>query len=182
VLEFAQALSTSPGVWIIVAVLLICCWSVPVDQKWPVRLGLTVGHAVLQSAAYFAVQGVFQWIAGMVAPHAAGWLFVSSYLLWVTVAGFVAGLACCAIYLLSATWVGANYNELFCAMRMPTYKNFLRLRIADDGVLTIFPVRIDKPPSFRLLPGGRLADSSFADYSVDTCLIEDPYDIQPNRG
>jgi hypothetical protein len=182
VLEFAEALATSPGVWIIVVILLVCCFSVPADTRMPVRLGLTIGHAVLQSAAFFAVQGVFLWLAGMVAPHAAGGAFVALYLIWVTVAGYVAGLGCCAIYLLTATGAGANYNELFCAMRLPTYKNFLRLRIDADGVLTVFPVRIDKPASFRLLPGGRLPDNAFDNYSVETGLIEEPYQVLPNRG
>ncbi len=178
-LEFAAALSTSPGVWIIVAILLIACYSVPTHQRLTIRLVLTIGHAIVQAAAFFAVQGLYQWFVNLVAPHSSGPLFVTGYLAWMVIAGYLAGLAVCAVYLLTATAFGANHNELFCAMRLPTYKNFLRLRIKPDGTLTVFPVRIDKPHAFRLL-AGRLPKNAFDNYSVDTQLIEEPYEVLPN--
>ena len=37
-------------------------------------------------------------------------------------------------------------NEAFSSLRIEDYKNFLRLHIAKDGSLTIFPIGIERVP------------------------------------
>lgn len=48
-----------------------------------------------------------------------------------------------ALYLLVASRFGVNLNELFAGQGIEGYKNFLRLHIAHDGTLTIYPVGVD---------------------------------------
>ncbi len=46
---------------------------------------------------------------------------------------------------------GFHENEMFSSMRIPHYKNFLRMHIGDDGTLTVYPIGIRKVCSgFRL--------------------------------
>jgi hypothetical protein len=48
-----------------------------------------------------------------------------------------------ALYLLIASRFGVNLNELFAGQGIQGYKGFLRLHIAKDGALTIYPIGID---------------------------------------
>lgn len=41
---------------------------------------------------------------------------------------------------------GRHSNEAFSALRIEDYKNFLRLHIAKDGSLTVFPIGIERVP------------------------------------
>ena len=51
------------------------------------------------------------------------------------------------VYLLiSLNVFGRHSNEAFSALRIEDYKNFLRLHIAKDGSLTIFPIGIERVP------------------------------------
>ncbi|WP_250002498.1 metallophosphoesterase [Actinoplanes sp. M2I2] len=49
-----------------------------------------------------------------------------------------------ALYLLIASTVGVNINELYAGQGIEDAKSFLRLHIAADGSLTIHPIGIDK--------------------------------------
>jgi hypothetical protein len=48
-----------------------------------------------------------------------------------------------ALYLLVAGRLGVNLNELFAGQGIQGYKGFLRMHIAADGVLTVYPIGID---------------------------------------
>ncbi len=75
------------------------------------------------------------------------------------VAGAVARLLVLAAHLLVADRVGVNTNELFAAQAIPDHKCFVRLRIASDGELTIYPVRIDRTVRWEFaLDGGTAGD------------------------
>jgi hypothetical protein len=60
-----------------------------------------------------------------------------------TVTGFVAS-ELVAAYLLLASLVDLNVNELFSAQRLKDDKGFLRLHIGTDGVLTVHPVGVNR--------------------------------------
>jgi hypothetical protein len=49
-----------------------------------------------------------------------------------------------ALYLLIASRFGINLNELMAAQSIEDHKGFLRLHIARDGMLTIYPVKVDR--------------------------------------
>ncbi|MDC0709963.1 hypothetical protein POL68_15925 [Stigmatella sp. ncwal1] len=61
--------------------------------------------------------------------------------------GFLAGPSIMGLYLLlSLNVFGAHANEAFSSLAIPDWKNFLRLRIAPDGRLWIYPVGIRRVP------------------------------------
>jgi hypothetical protein len=48
-----------------------------------------------------------------------------------------------ALYLLIVSRFGVNLNELFASQGIQRFKGFLRLHIASDGTLTIYPIGLD---------------------------------------
>jgi Calcineurin-like phosphoesterase len=77
----------------------------------------------------------------------AGWAWplplLAAVLLYLPVAGLV-GSQLVAVYLLVASVFGINVNELFAGQGIEDYKSFLRLHIARDGSLTIYPIGVDR--------------------------------------
>jgi uncharacterized membrane protein len=68
--------------------------------------------------------------------------------------GFVAAQVV-ALYLLVAGWYSVNVNELFAGQGIEDVKSFLRLHVAADGSLTVYPVAIDRiSRSWRPDPDG----------------------------
>ena len=64
----------------------------------------------------------------------------------IVVGGFLGGVIW-GIYLVIASYRrGRHYNDAFSALRLDTYKNFLRMRIKGD-TLTIYPIGLKKVPS-----------------------------------
>ncbi len=49
-----------------------------------------------------------------------------------------------ALYLLIAGRFGVNINELYAGQGIDDVKSFLRLHIAADGALTVYPVAVDR--------------------------------------
>jgi hypothetical protein len=92
------------------------------------------------------------------------------------IAGYLAAEVL-ALWLLVAGRYGVNVNELFAAQSIEDYKGFLRLRIGDDGSLTVFPVAVDRVcRRWRLRTGGGQGDPWFEPSSGDipVRLIEPP--------
>ena len=156
-----------------------------VVTPWPAMFAL----AVLVGCVYFAdfvpvwkrcLAGFVHWFAqislAVLIPLAlAGWgpIQQSSVLLVVCI-GVLGGLAAptvMGIYLLGCVNIfGRHWNEAFSALRIADYKNFLRLRIASDGTLTVFPVALERVP--------RNGRRDVQDASMHPHLIEAPIEIQ----
>ena len=69
-----------------------------------------------------------------------------------------------SLYLLVAALFGVNVNELFAGQGIEDSKSFLRMRIAPDGTLTIYPIGVDRisrevagPADGLLVPAGHPA-------------------------
>src|SRR5262249_5637867 len=63
--------------------------------------------------------------------------------------GGLTGGALFGLYLYaSSRWWNQNHNDAYSAMRLDSYRNFLRMRIRDDEV-TIYPVGLDRVPRRR---------------------------------
>lgn len=61
--------------------------------------------------------------------------------------GALVGSFLLGVYLLiSLNVFGRHSNEAFSSLRIEDFKNFLRLHIAKDGTLTIFPIGIERVP------------------------------------
>nr|CCA25522.1 conserved hypothetical protein [Albugo laibachii Nc14] len=69
-------------------------------------------------------------------------VFPYFFVLAAPVVGFVFGLY---LYLSLNLW-GVHYNEAFSALRISSYKNFLRLHIQPNGDLIVHAIGIDKMP------------------------------------
>ena len=71
------------------------------------------------------------------------WPIALAALLYAPVAALVASQLLAA-YLLVASRFTLNVNELFAAQGIEDYKSFLRLHVAADGALTIYPIAVDR--------------------------------------
>ena len=59
--------------------------------------------------------------------------------------GWLAGGGLMGTYLYTShKWLGMHANELFSARVIEDYKNFLRMHIAPDGALTIYPIGVER--------------------------------------
>ncbi|MEO6694652.1 MAG: metallophosphoesterase [Ignavibacteria bacterium] len=68
-------------------------------------------------------------------------------MLLIFIMGWVVGSAIMGIYLfISQYFFGRHSEESFSAIKIEDYKNFLRLHIAVDGTLSIYPIKIQKCP------------------------------------
>ena len=70
-------------------------------------------------------------VAGL-ATFAGGWV----------VGSFIVGL----YLLISVNVFGRHSEEAFSGLRVQDYKHFLRLHVGADGVLTIWPIKIERVP------------------------------------
>lgn len=59
--------------------------------------------------------------------------------------GFLVGPTIMGVYLfISLNIFGRHHNEAFSAIKIQDYKNFLRLKIEEDGTLVIYPIGVKK--------------------------------------
>ncbi len=136
-------------------------FTIPVILMAVVMLGSTIAFAMPPTAGH---RGIRHWILGILHGamhigigvlgawiwlslpfHRLAWplpLFVAA-LLYLPVSGLLASWLVAA-YLLVAAAFQVNVNELFAAQGIVDYKSFLRLRIGADGVLTIYPIAVER--------------------------------------
>ncbi|NIL59899.1 metallophosphoesterase family protein [Salinispora arenicola] len=102
---------------------------------------LGVGHGLAHVA--LAAGGTWVWLA--LPFH--DWPWPLSVVAAVVFFGSVGGLAASqlvAAYLLVAGAFGVNVNELFAGQGIEDAKGFLRMHIAPEGTLTIYPIGLDR--------------------------------------
>jgi hypothetical protein len=136
-------------------------FSIPVVLMAVVILGSTIGFALPPTAGHrrikhwingvlhggahigLAVLGAWVWLA--LPFHNLDWPLpvVVAALLYLPVGGLVASWLVGA-YLVVASMFNVNVNELFAAQGIVDYKSFLRLRLDADGVLTIYPIAVER--------------------------------------
>ncbi len=81
--------------------------------------------------------------------------------------------------------LGMHDNEAFSALRLTTYKNFLRIRIEPDGDLTVYPVGLERtklPRRSSAPPEGVGIDAHPAVFATDPKLIEAPFTVRHRSG
>ena len=110
------------------------------------RLLLGAFHTVLHLAGLI--------ITMCVAISLTGWMYdyfdrLSFSFFWflltmICVGGGVGGVVIGVYLTLSLNFFGANMTNAFSSLRIADYKNFLRLKIASDGTLTVYPLGIEK--------------------------------------
>jgi hypothetical protein len=136
--------------------------SIPLVVMVLVTLAGTVGFAYSPTGGRRrrvanVVAGVLHAAAHVALAWAGAWLwlrlpFVDWPWLLPTVAAFTLYLPVIALfsaelvagYLLIASWFRVNINELFAGQGIEDAKSFLRLHIAGDGTLTVYPIAVDR--------------------------------------
>jgi hypothetical protein len=136
--------------------------------------GLT--HAVVHWACLFVLGwGVLLLVNALPPPLDVGRFTLMALL--VGVGAWVLGSCIVGLYLLvSLNVFGRHSEEAFSSLRIEDYKHFLRLHIARDGSLTIYPIAIDRVPR-RWTPRPDSAQTPSAlvpDEPFDPSLIEPP--------
>jgi hypothetical protein len=135
-----------------------------VVSPWPVAL-LTIGAAGFY---YFADYKAFRWrlivgllhgavhfVAGtalaLIVARCLGGLGGDLLLLALILAGgsVLSGFIFGVYLLISVLCFRVHANEAFSSLRIEDYKNFLRMRICADGVLTVYPVGLKSVPGDR---------------------------------
>lgn len=105
----------------------------------------------LHGIANFAGIVASSWVAGkLVSPPPGPTLPLHTFLA-IAVIIFVLGYAISSFIMGAYLYVSLQFfhrhaNEAFSALHIADYKNFLRLRIDQDGSLTIYPVGVEKVP------------------------------------
>jgi hypothetical protein len=143
-----------------------------------------VAHAAAHWACMFAIGWGSLELALWLSP---GWRSVrfTTVALLVAAGGWIVGSVLMGLYLLiSLNVFGRHSEEAFSALRIQDFKNFLRMHIAPDGTLTIYPIRIERVPRrWRRREAGEGPTPSrvVPDDPLEPALIEDPVVIRTRR-
>jgi hypothetical protein len=116
------------------------------DESWTRWIGAAHGaaHLVLSALLIWAIS---QFDLGRLGLGVDDPVQALLFALLMLVGGGIAGAWLFALYLWSASKNhGCHLNEVFSSQHIADYKNFLRLRIAPDGVLTIHAVGVPAVP------------------------------------
>jgi hypothetical protein len=110
------------------------------------RLGAGLAHAAAHGVGIFYLGWGAVLVSGWLLPGTSFTRFVVTGAL-VFAGGWLVGSFVMGLYLLvSLNVFGRHGEEAFAALRIEDFKNFLRLHIARDGSLTIYPVKIERVP------------------------------------
>ncbi len=177
----ASGLARSPVALVVTAVLVLgmagFTKATSKAKKYPLGGAHALAHLVAVVAVVRLVDQVLDGLHGL--PYLFG------YLVLVGAAGGLIGSVVMAGYLYVADrFFNCNANELFAAQRIEDRKNFLRLHIGGDGLLTVYPVKVDRVPrKWKLRSGGEQGDPWFeADGAPPRpVLIEGPIQVHPAR-
>jgi hypothetical protein len=152
-------------------------------QRTDVKVAAVI-HGLLHFGAVWAVAALCSWIND-------AWLGLDGYFWLVALAvetvlgGAIIGGTIFGLYLMvTCRYFKMNHNDAFSAMRLNSYRNFLRLRIQGDDV-TIYPIGLDRIPArdeWRINDKWKARDPSEPAYTPVTPLvphvIEGPIVIQ----
>jgi hypothetical protein len=146
-----------------------------------VRVGVGTVQGIAHLALAIGLIWFFSWVNLALLPEWLGWdagrwhvdhvgqaaLFVAE----MAIVGGALGAVLLSLFLLP----GLNYNEAFSAQHLEGYKNFLRLHIAPNGALTVYPYGVDRPARWRFRPNSPPGAPYYtATEAPDVRLIDGP--------
>jgi hypothetical protein len=111
------------------------------------------------------------------------WLGIAPDLWWYSLVvsvltffgGWIVGSEVMGLYLLGSLNIFKRHaNEAFSSLRIQDYKNFLRLHLASDGTLTIYPIGIDRVPRRWYVANPREGSRYLPKEDLTPHLIEGP--------
>ncbi len=103
-------------------------------------------HALVHLSAVFIIgwtTSTFMFAGQAIGSYSVWRILIAGILVFIV--GGVVGSMIMGLYLLiSLNVFSMHHNEAFSAIKIPDFKNFLRLRIAVNGDLTIYPVGVER--------------------------------------
>jgi hypothetical protein len=142
----ALAMMLQPGLalWIVGVAAVFLVFTDTHSKTYRVCAGLA--HAAAHWIGIFCVGWGAAIVAGWLVPGRPFARFVVAGVL-VFAGGWLVGSFVMGLYLLvSLNVFGRHGEQAFAALRIQDFKNFLRLHIARDGTLTIYPVKLERVP------------------------------------
>ena len=135
-----------PGLalWMIGIVGMFLAFTDTYSKKYRVIGGLahSVAHLVAMFYIGWSAHGLATWLY-----ESDGFLFALTAGTMIFFGGWAAGSIIVGLYLLiSLNVFGRHSEEAFSSLRIEDYKNFLRLHIDREGVLTIWPLKVERVP------------------------------------
>lgn len=106
-------------------------------RHWVAGIVHAVPHVAL------GVAGTWAWTRLPLAEAPSPWNVLLAFVVYLPVIGVLATWVLCT-YLLIARYAGVNVNELYAGLGLDDHASFIRMRIAADGTLTLYPVAIDR--------------------------------------
>ncbi len=120
------------------------CTPDPGRPKWLKWFGAVHGAAHL--VMVLLLTWLFAWLNHSVLAIGSPELRGVAFLVEMVVVGGTLGSLLFGLALLP----GVNFNEAYSSQHIEHYKNFLRLHVAENGTLTVYPVGIDRVERWRI--------------------------------
>lgn len=153
-------------------------------KVWRLATGFVhaVAHIVLNVALIWGLASINstvdvtrRWLDPGPSYHPLAYAFLFSAEMLIA-GGVLGGWLMGGYLLLNEFLAHAHTNEVFSAQRLTAYKNFLRMRIDENGTLTIFPIGVREVcKKWKYKPGVSDGSSWFApETEIKAELIEEP--------
>jgi hypothetical protein len=134
-------------------------------------------HGVVQVALIIPMM----LFAAHVAPARGVWFGVIFALLMILIGGIAAATLAGLYLLVTHVLFGMHDNEVFSALRLRSFKCFVRVHIATNGTMTAYPIGIRRTRSnqWKLQPDAEPSASLFArPAGVVPTMIEKPFVVR----
>ncbi len=146
--SIASAVATSP-LFTVVAAVFVVIFGKYADEKvghW--RWAIGAFHAAIHLLIILAIISLSVPLNFHLFNIAPGgyWSWVATALELVLVGGFAGGAVWGLYLMLACGRFGLHANDAFSAMRLDSYRQFLRMKLTPDS-LTIYPIGIDRSPT-----------------------------------
>ncbi|HYJ78986.1 MAG TPA: hypothetical protein VEW03_05270 [Longimicrobiaceae bacterium] len=178
-LYFGKVLQHSPEVAIFATVIVIAWWVFCTPDAgrpgWLKGLGLV--HGLAHVALAVTLMWAFTWFnVTRLGMEVTDLRQAALFIVEMVVFGGTLGALLVGLFLLPAV----NFNEAFSAQHRTGWKNFLRLHVARDGTLTVYPVGVRRAGSWEFVPHAPAGQPFFrpaAGRAPEPRLIEPPIRI-----
>ncbi len=142
----AEAFFRNPlaGVWLLLLIGAFIFFTDTHSKLYKWVGGFLHALAHLNAIFYVALFGLY--LGGKMFPQQGYFMYIF-LMAFEFIGGWIIGSFLFGLYLfISQYFFGRHNEESFSAARIQDYKNFLRLHISKDGVLTIYPIKLQKVP------------------------------------
>jgi hypothetical protein len=115
-------------------------------RSWLVKLAVAIPHAAVHLAAAVSALWLATRVLNRGAPDLAVWsaTLAGGALIGALAGSFIFGTYIFAMHRLFGERVPNHTNEAFAGQGIADYKCFLRVHVARDGPLTIYPIKLDE--------------------------------------